>query len=234
VKFPSPAQQVALQEYIDTIDEAERRVARLTTQIREFLPRWKRAGVVGALQALRGVSMVSATTLVAEIGDLTRFSNPRELRAYLGLVASDYSSGAKMRRGAITKAGNSHVRRVLDEAAWAYRGRARVGQALGRRAWETQESELTANLAELHLDLASKERVANRTKALDHQLLALNQTGGSKYFRWGQRHSPGTGPNWRRACHCAPPLVQAGLNNRRQRSAPSKSGFPYKAELARP
>jgi transposase len=67
---------------------------------------------------------------VAEIGDITRFSNPRELMAYLGLVPSEYSSGSKTRRGAITKAGNGHVRRVLAESAWAYRGQPRVGQAL--------------------------------------------------------------------------------------------------------
>ena len=130
VKFPTPAQQIAFQEYIDTIGEAERRVQRLTEQIRELLPEWKRAPVVVALQALRGVSMVTAATLVAEIGDITRFNNPRELMAYLGLVPSEYSSGAKTRRGAITKAGNGHVRRILAEAAWAYRGQARVGQAL--------------------------------------------------------------------------------------------------------
>ena len=130
LKFPTAAQQIAFQEYIDTIGEAERRVARLTEQIRALLPQWKRARVVAGLQALRGVSMVTAVTLVAEIGDITRFSNPRELMAYLGVVPSEYSSGAKTRRGAITKAGNGHVRRVLAEAAWAYRGQARVGPAL--------------------------------------------------------------------------------------------------------
>ncbi|TMH52905.1 MAG: IS110 family transposase, partial [Betaproteobacteria bacterium] len=130
LKFPTAAQQIAFQEYIDTIGEAERRVERLTEQIRVLLPEWKRAPVAAALQALRGVSMVTAVTLVAEIGDITRFSNPRELMAYLGLVPMEYSSGPKTRRGAITKAGNGHVRRVLAEAAWAYRGQARVGQAL--------------------------------------------------------------------------------------------------------
>jgi transposase len=117
VKFPTPAQQIAFQEYIDTIGEAERRVERLTEQIRDLLPTWRRGPVVSALQALRAVSMVTAVTLVAEIGDITRFSNPRELMAYLGLVPSEYSSGPKTRRGAITKAGNGHVRRVLAEAA---------------------------------------------------------------------------------------------------------------------
>jgi len=130
LKFPTAAQQITFQEYIDTIGEAERRVERLTEQIRELLPEWRRAPVAAALQALRGVSMVTAVTLVAEIGDITRFANPRELMAYLGLVPSEYSSGPKTRRGAITKAGNGHVRRVLAESAWAYRGQARVGQAL--------------------------------------------------------------------------------------------------------
>jgi len=130
LKFPTAAQQIAFQEYIDTIGEAERRVERLTEQIRALLPEWKWAPVVGSLQALRGVSMVTAVTLVAEIGDITRFSNPRELMAYLGLVPSEYSSGPKTRRGGITKTGNAHVRRVLAEAAWAYRGQPRVGQAL--------------------------------------------------------------------------------------------------------
>jgi transposase len=130
LKFPTVAQQIVFQEYIDTIGEAERRVQRLTEQIRELLPEWRRAPVVAALQALRGVSMVTAATLVAEIGDITRFSNPRELMAYLGLIPSEYSSGPKTRRGPITKAGNGHVRRVLAESAWAYGGQARVGQAL--------------------------------------------------------------------------------------------------------
>src|SRR5256885_16226553 len=74
--------------------------------------------------------MAAAVTLVPESGDITRSSNRRELMACLGLVQMEYSSGPKPRRGAITKAGNGNVRRVLAEAAWAYRGQARVGQAL--------------------------------------------------------------------------------------------------------
>jgi transposase len=67
---------------------------------------------------LRGVSFLTAVALVAEPGDLTRFRHPRELMAYLGLVPSEYSSGPQARRGAITKAGNPHVRRLLAESAW--------------------------------------------------------------------------------------------------------------------
>jgi transposase len=124
---PRAAQQIALQEYIDTIGEAERRVERLTEQIRELLPEWRRAPVVAALQALRGVSMVTAVTLVAEIGDITRFSNPRELMADLGLVPSEYSSGPKTRRGAITKAGNGTC-----AGCWPNRR----GPTVDRREWD--------------------------------------------------------------------------------------------------
>ena len=84
--------------------------------------------MVAALQALRGVSFITAVALVAELGDLTRFGHPRELMAYLGLVPSEYSSGPSVRRGAITKAGNPHARRLLAEAAWAYQGIPRIGR----------------------------------------------------------------------------------------------------------
>jgi transposase len=124
-----------LQEYRDTIDEAERRLTRLTDQLRQLVPTWRWAPVVDALQALRGVSFVTAVGVVAEVGDLRRFQHPRELMAYLGLVPSESSSGPRVRRGAITKAGNPHARRLLAEAAWAYQGMPRIGrQALYRQA----------------------------------------------------------------------------------------------------
>src|SRR5438128_3015473 len=133
VKLPQPAQQIAFQEYVEAISEAAARVERLTTQIRTLLPEWRMAPVVAALQALRGVSLVTAVIAVAEIGDLTRFTNPRQLMAYLGLVPSEHSSGPHRRLGAITKAGNSHLRRVLVESAWAYRLPARVTLIIRRR-----------------------------------------------------------------------------------------------------
>ncbi|MGH9894243.1 MAG: IS110 family transposase, partial [bacterium] len=131
--FPHRAQQITLEEYVQTVEEAERRVGRLTEQIRELVPGWRMAVVVEALQALRGVSFVTAAGLVAEIGDIGRFANPRELMAYLGLVPSEYSNGPSTRRGAITKAGNPHARRLLAEAAWAYQGAPRIGREMLRR-----------------------------------------------------------------------------------------------------
>jgi len=128
--FPSVPQHVALQEYRDTIDEAEGRVDRLTDQLRQLVPTWRWCAVVEALQALRGVSFVTAAGLVAEVGDLRRFAHPRDLMAYLGLVPSEHSSGPSVRRGAITKAGNPHARHLLAEAAWAYQGRPHIGRTM--------------------------------------------------------------------------------------------------------
>lgn len=130
LSFPLAPQHIALQEYRDTIEETERRVDRLTDALRQHTPGWRWAPVVEALQALRGVSFVTAVGLVAEIGDIRRFTHPRELMAYLGLVPSEYSSGASVRRGGITKAGNPHARRLLAEAAWAYQGVPRIGRQM--------------------------------------------------------------------------------------------------------
>jgi transposase len=133
IKMPHPSQQIVLQEYIDAITECSLRLERLTGQIRQVLPQWRMFPVVEAIQCLRGVSMIVSATTIAEIGDLKRFENPGELMSYLGLVPSEHSSGEKTRRGPITKSGNGHVRRVLVEAAWAYRLPARVSRVLLKR-----------------------------------------------------------------------------------------------------
>jgi transposase len=130
LSFPLAAQHIALQEYRDTIDETERRVERLTDQRRDLVPAWRWAPVVDALQALRGVSFVTAVGLVAEVGDFRRFQHPRELMSFLGLVPSEHSSGPSKRRGGITKAANAHARRLLAEAAWADQGIPRIGRQM--------------------------------------------------------------------------------------------------------
>jgi transposase len=128
--MPIPAQQIVLQEYINTVKDCTERIARLTFQIQEVLPSWELAPVVKALQAMRGVSLQVAVTTVAELGDLKRFDNPRKLMSYLGLVPSEHSSGGSRRTGSITKAGNGHVRKALVEAAQTYRLKARIGKEL--------------------------------------------------------------------------------------------------------
>lgn len=133
IAMPHPAQQIVFQEYVLAIEEAHQRVERITEQIRGAVDSWRMAPVAKALQALKGVSLVGAASIVAEVGDLTRFDKPRQLMAFLGLVPSQHSSGASQRFGAITKTGNSHARRMLVEAAWAYRFPPRVARGLTER-----------------------------------------------------------------------------------------------------
>jgi transposase len=135
VSVADAPQQIALPEYRDTVDEAEQRVDRLTAELRQLTPPWRWAPVVDALQAVRGVSFVTAVGIVAEVGDLRRLTHPRELMAFLGLVPSEHSSGPKVRRGGITKTGNPHVRRLLAERPGpikADRGSG-VGRSIGKR-----------------------------------------------------------------------------------------------------
>jgi len=133
IAMPHPAQQVALQEYIDAVHESLNRVKRLTDQIRQMVPGWRLAPIVSALQAARGVSLIVSVTVLAELGDLSRFAKPSQLMAHLGLVPSEHSSGESIKRRGITKTGNSHVRKALVEAAWSYRMQARVSRLLLKR-----------------------------------------------------------------------------------------------------
>ena len=137
VKFDSPVQQIVLQEYIDTVKAMQKRVADLEAQMHEALSGWSLGSVAQALMALRGVSLITAMTVLAELGDITRFDSPRELMAYLGLVPSEHSSGGSRRQGSITRTGNGHVRRVLVEAGWNYRFPARKTRDLEKRAEKT-------------------------------------------------------------------------------------------------
>lgn len=140
VKFDSPIQQIVLQEYIDAVKEAQRRVAGLEDQMRQALVDWSLRPVAQALMALRGVRLITAMTILAELGDISRFDSPRQLMAYLGLVPSEHSSGSRRRQGAITKTGNGHVRRVLVEAAWNYRFPARKTRTIEQRAEQTSDA----------------------------------------------------------------------------------------------
>ncbi len=140
LKFDQPAQQIVFQEYIDSVKYLQSRVAELEKEMEKALNSWTLAPVVEALMALRGIRLITAMTVVAELGDITRFDSPRQLMAYLGLVPSEYSSGKNTRRGGITKTGNGHVRRVLIESAWCYRFAARKTAVLQRRAEKSSEA----------------------------------------------------------------------------------------------
>ena len=131
--FSHPAEQIVFEELIQRMEAACSRQTRHEDVIRRLLPTWSLAGVVTAIQSMRGVALMSAVTLVAEIGDFGRFTSPRQLMAWLGLVPKEHSSGRKVARGNITKAGNTRARRVLVEGAWTYRLPARMGEDITRR-----------------------------------------------------------------------------------------------------
>lgn len=133
VSLSYPAQQIAFQEYLHAITESGARIARLEQALRDALPDWGLMPVVQALQALRGVQLIAAMTLVAELQDFLRFESARQMMAYVGLVPSEHSSGPKRRQGAITKAGNSAARRMLVEVAWHYQHSPRVSPIIATR-----------------------------------------------------------------------------------------------------
>ena len=135
VEFPHGAHAATLLDYVTEVEHAADRVARLERALdvaAQDAPPAMQA-VIAALQALRGVAKLGAVTLVAELGTLSRFARPRQLMGYSGAVAREHSSGPKVRRGAITKAGNAHLRRIVIEAAWAYQHRPSLGPALRTR-----------------------------------------------------------------------------------------------------
>jgi transposase len=131
--LPATPQRIAFEEYVQAVKESTERVQRLSLAIEHELVHWRWQPVVDALQACRGIQLIHAARMVAELGDLSRFNHPRELMAYLGLIPSENSSGDRRRQGAITKAGNNSARRALVEAAWAYRHRPAVSSIIVRR-----------------------------------------------------------------------------------------------------
>lgn len=166
--FGSPVQQAVFQEYVDTVAQAGARVASLEAQMHEALRSWSLAPAVAGLRALRGVDTIVAMTVLAELGDLTRFDSPRQLMSFLGLVPSEHSSGSRRRQGAITKTGNGHVRRVLVEAAWSYRFPARKTAHLRRKAAAAPE-------AVQALAWAAQKRLCARYRHLLHVGKVKNQ-----------------------------------------------------------
>ena len=141
VQFQRPAQQATLQDYLHEIDHMAARVKRLEQAITEAVklapPQVQE--VVKGLQALRGIAEISAVTIVAELGQISRFDTARQLMGYSGAVPSEDSSGKRKQRGSITKTGNAHLRRIVVEAAWSYRHRPAIGPRLRKRQEEVPE-----------------------------------------------------------------------------------------------
>jgi transposase len=166
VQFDAPAQQAVLIDYLAEVDHARERIKRLEQPIDEaveLVPTSMRA-VIDALQALRGIAKVSAVTIVAEVGQLSRFARPRQLMGYSGAVPSENSSGGRVRRGEITKSGNAHLRRIIGEAAWAYRHRPSVTGALRIRQQGVSEEVKEIAWKAQHRLYSRYRRLAERGK----------------------------------------------------------------------
>lgn len=163
LKLEHPAQQIGFQEYLHSVTEATARIARLEQALRDVLSEWSLKPLVQALQALRGVQLIAAMTLVAELQDFLRFDNPRQLMGYVGLVPSAHSSGRQRRQGRITKAGNSAARRMLVEIAWHYPHSPRVSPIIATRQDPVPKAVTAiAWKAQLRLHAKFKRLVARR------------------------------------------------------------------------
>jgi len=149
-RFAYPAQQRVLEDYLKTVEDLAERVERLTAQMAELVQETTLSPLVHALQAFRGISVVSAVTIAAEVGDLRRFATASQFMSYVGLVPSENSTGKRRRQGPITRCGNGHLRRIIVEAAWHYRHLPLMSKELRRRnqglakgvrqiAWQTQK-----------------------------------------------------------------------------------------------
>ena len=139
--FEQAAQQATMVDYLHEVEHAAERILRLERSIDtaiETLPEKLRA-VIEALQSLRGIAKVSAVSIMAEVGELSRFESARQLMGYSGAVSREHSSGERIRRGSISKTGNAHLRRIVIEAAWAYRHRPGLGAALLARQRDQSE-----------------------------------------------------------------------------------------------
>jgi transposase len=141
VHFEQPAQEATLLDYLHEVEHAGERIQRLEKSIDtaiETVPQKMRA-VIQGLQSLRGIAKVSAVSIVAELGEVSRFARPSQLMGYSGAVSSEDSSGERTQRGAISKAGNAHLRRIVVEAAWSYRHRPSIGAGLAARQKDLRE-----------------------------------------------------------------------------------------------
>ena len=165
--FPLPSQQIAFQHYCQSLEQIESRIQQLDQEITRLLPEWSLYPLVCQLQALKGVGQTIALTLVAELGDFSRFANPKHIMAYLGLVPGEHSSGGSIHQRGITRVGNSELRRLLYEAAWSYRSNAKVGSWLSKYRPDdvTQESKDISWKAQQRLCFRYRSLVAKGKKS---------------------------------------------------------------------
>jgi len=133
VHFPQHSQEIVYRELLFQMDQSKDRVERLAKELEQEAAESPFASLIAAWQCLRGVALISSAGFAAEFGDMRRFDNPRQMMSYVGMVASEHSSGAVVRRGSITKVGNTYVRHLLVQDAWHYRHPPTISAALHRR-----------------------------------------------------------------------------------------------------
>ena len=198
VHFTQVAREATMLDYLHEVDHMSERVRRLEQAITEAVKLATPAvqEVVKGLQALRGIAEISAVTIIAELGSITRFDTPRQLMGYSGAVPSENSSGKRTQRGSITKTGNAHLRRIVVEAAWSYRLRPAIGPRLRKRqegvsepikeiAWKAQVR-LTKRYARLAAAGKDQRKIVT---AVGRELLGFIWAIGSRRkrpanFRW--------------------------------------------------
>jgi len=173
--FEHQAQEVTFLDYLHEVEHAAERVSRLERAIDQAI-----AGapapiyaLVAGLQALRGIKQVSAATIVAEVGPMSRFAKPKQLMGYSGLVSSENSTGNSVRRGAITKTGNAHLRRILCEAAWAYQYRPAMSAEIRKRQLGLSEAVKEIAWKAQHRLCSRYRRLASKGKPHQKVIVAI-------------------------------------------------------------
>ena len=168
VVCPTPAQPIGFQAYVRAVSEQTERLQRLEAELPALVQSGRWAPIVEAMQALRGVHGLAAVTLSAELGDLTRFAPPRQLRSSRGLTPREHTRGERRRQGSLPKTGNSHARRVLGEGAWAYRSPAQVS-----RHWQLRLETVPTTLQALSWQ--AQGRLCTRSRRLVARGQQVNQ-----------------------------------------------------------
>jgi len=177
VKFEQLAQQWTLEDYLNEVEHCGLRITRLEGAIAkavETAPESMRQ-VIEALQALRGIAKVSAVTIVAEVGQLSRFATARQFMGYSGTIPSEHSSGASVRRGGITKTGNSHLRRIVVEAAWSQRHKPIVSRELKLRLVNVNAEVQEIAMKAMHRLYSRYTRLTAREKCKQKVITAVGR-----------------------------------------------------------
>jgi transposase len=189
-KFDHPAKTTVRDDYVREVEAAAARVARLTKDVEAMIPQTSLMPMVTALQALKGVQLITAATIAAEIGNFSRFAKAKHLMSYLGLVPGEHSSGERIAHGSITKAGNAHVRRVLCEAAWNCRTDGAGKTIRARRALTDETVQQIAEKAQERLHHRYRHLAMRRKEANKINVAMSRELAG---FIWAiARHVEGT------------------------------------------